>query len=50
MTPLIGIFLFKVTNDVATLSVETVLVVERTTPHAPHNVTVTKKVSRDLKL
>ena len=34
----------KVSNDVATLSVETTLVVERTTPHAPSNVTVTKKV------
>jgi hypothetical protein len=32
-----------VSNDVATLSVETDLVVERTTPHAPSNVTVTKK-------
>jgi len=38
-----GIYQCVVTNDVATLSVETVLVVERTTPHAPHNVTVTKK-------
>jgi hypothetical protein len=28
---------------VATLTVQTTLVVERTSPHAPHNVTVTRK-------
>ena len=38
----------KVTNDVATLTVETTLVVERTTPHAPQNVTVTKKVNNNV--
>jgi len=38
-----GIYQCVVTNDVATLTVDTTLLVERTTPHAPKNVTVLKK-------
>ena len=34
---------FQVHNEVATLTARTMLVVEKTTPHAPSNVTVTRK-------
>ena len=37
------LFLPQVHNEVATLTASTMLVIEKTTPHAPSNVTVTRK-------
>ena len=35
--------MFQVSNEVATLTAQTRLIIEKTTPHAPSNVTVTRK-------
>ena len=34
----------QVTNEVATLTAQTRLIIEKTTPHAPSNVTVTRSI------